>query len=359
MDEKNESGAIQKEIDLMQELISNEGLPLKINNVKADGNCLYRAIADQINGDENHYPFYKAEALRTIKKHSEEFISFLEGKSLKEYTEEKEKDGAWGGMAEIWALEFENNLISYIFRVEQNVEDEKEMKEGNPIRRKLRLSQEKVYRPESFQSGDSSEPQIILLGHIADCHYVSLRNVEDILPNGEYKGSKSGRIQSIETGKSLTNQVIKTEDAKKSEPRLRKDGKKDWRFKANRDKESMNNEKSIDKKRKAHQYSTEPGPIPIEKKALKTDISLERLPKEPSREINLKSEIKTFRKIENEKKTKNIQNATQTLAPKNTAQKSEILSNLLSKNQKDFNDKFLLMELKKGDPVNITEMCIR
>ncbi len=76
----------------------------------------------------------------------------------------------------------------------------------------------------------------------------------------------------------------------------------------------MNNEKSIDKKRKAHQYSTEPGPIPIEKKALKTDISLERLPKEPPREINLKSEIKTYRKIEDEKKTKNIKNATQTLS---------------------------------------------
>ncbi len=83
----------------MQELISNEGLPLKIHNVEADGNCLYRAIADQILGSEDTYPFYKAEALRTIKKHSEQFISFLEEKSLKEYTEEKEKDGAWGGMA--------------------------------------------------------------------------------------------------------------------------------------------------------------------------------------------------------------------------------------------------------------------
>ena len=71
----------------------------------ADGNCLFRAIADQLEGDQKQYMKYRKDAVDQLQSNKDEYSGFIEGdETIDTYLEEIAQDGAWGGQLEIQAL---------------------------------------------------------------------------------------------------------------------------------------------------------------------------------------------------------------------------------------------------------------
>ncbi|CAK64575.1 unnamed protein product (macronuclear) [Paramecium tetraurelia] len=80
-------------------------LGLTLRDVDADGNCLFRAIADQLTGNEENYNKYRSMAIRSLQKNRKFFSDFLpEGSTFNEYTKRMSEDGIWGGHLELQAL---------------------------------------------------------------------------------------------------------------------------------------------------------------------------------------------------------------------------------------------------------------
>jgi OTU domain-containing protein 3 len=70
------------------------GLVLK--DVVGDGSCLFRSIADQVDGDESLHRIYRDEACRHMLRHADFYTLFIdedEEGSLDQYLKEMLKDG--------------------------------------------------------------------------------------------------------------------------------------------------------------------------------------------------------------------------------------------------------------------------
>ncbi|XP_020100171.1 OTU domain-containing protein 3 isoform X1 [Ananas comosus] len=79
-------------------------LGLKIIQVTADGNCFFRALADQLEGNEEEHQKYRAMVVQYIVNHREDFEPFIEDDvPFAEYCESMEKDGTWAGNMELQA----------------------------------------------------------------------------------------------------------------------------------------------------------------------------------------------------------------------------------------------------------------
>jgi hypothetical protein len=79
---------------------------LRVKEIAGDGNCLYRAIAHQVYGDENHYEIAKAKCLDYIELERDFFSQFIEdGKNkFEDYISMKRINGVWGDDIEIQAM---------------------------------------------------------------------------------------------------------------------------------------------------------------------------------------------------------------------------------------------------------------
>ena len=94
---------------------------LIIRDVDGDGNCLFRAVADQIGGNEDNHRHYRKIALRHIRENSKLYSNFLlEDETIDEYVKEMEEDGTWGGHFELAAL---SGALGCNFYVHQLGED--------------------------------------------------------------------------------------------------------------------------------------------------------------------------------------------------------------------------------------------
>ncbi len=82
----------QQEKKFREELRS---INLKIREIKGDGNCLYRAVADQLYGNENYYDILKSKCLDYLELEKEFFSQFIEGgiDKFEEYIMMKRMDG--------------------------------------------------------------------------------------------------------------------------------------------------------------------------------------------------------------------------------------------------------------------------
>jgi len=70
-----------------------------------DGNCLFRAIADQLEGNEKLHKKYRQEAVKHIEDNKDMYAPFIEDdETIETYLEDIEKDGAWGSQLELQAL---------------------------------------------------------------------------------------------------------------------------------------------------------------------------------------------------------------------------------------------------------------
>ena len=93
-------------------------LGLKIVPVAADGNCFFRAIADQLEGDEEQHAKYREMVVQYIIDHRENFEPFVEDdENFDEYCSRMKESGTWAGNMEIQAASMvtRTNICIHIF----------------------------------------------------------------------------------------------------------------------------------------------------------------------------------------------------------------------------------------------------
>ena len=74
------------------------GQYLKLKEIGGDGNCLFRAIADQFVGDEAFHKQYRRNAVAYIRENADLYVHFIEDdETIEEYCDDMAKDGTWGG----------------------------------------------------------------------------------------------------------------------------------------------------------------------------------------------------------------------------------------------------------------------
>ncbi|KAL5213854.1 hypothetical protein ABZP36_003006 [Zizania latifolia] len=77
---------------------------LKIIQVSADGNCFFRAMADQLDGNEEEHTKYRAMVVQYIKEHRVDFEPFIEyDVPFEEYCDAMQKNKTWAGHMELQA----------------------------------------------------------------------------------------------------------------------------------------------------------------------------------------------------------------------------------------------------------------
>ena len=111
--EKNNE--VDEKFMIESEKLENIGYDIIV--VRGDGNCLFRSVAQQLEGNEEYYQKYREICVDYMINNKEVFIPFLEDStSIDEYIEKISKDGEWGGNLEIYALSMalEVNFCIYI-----------------------------------------------------------------------------------------------------------------------------------------------------------------------------------------------------------------------------------------------------
>ena len=88
----------------LKEELKKLGLRTKI--VKGDGNCYFRAIADQLFGDEDLHYIVRFDVVEYMRKNQGDYEPFIVGDQdpLTVYLRELAKDGTWAGDYELNAL---------------------------------------------------------------------------------------------------------------------------------------------------------------------------------------------------------------------------------------------------------------
>nr|XP_043617243.1 OVARIAN TUMOR DOMAIN-containing deubiquitinating enzyme 7 isoform X2 [Erigeron canadensis] len=93
-----------KQSDISEFVAQLDALGLKIIKVTADGNCFFRTLADQLDGDEDKHENYRKMVVQYIVKNRGCFEPFIEDEvPFDEYCQSMEKDGTWAGNMELQA----------------------------------------------------------------------------------------------------------------------------------------------------------------------------------------------------------------------------------------------------------------
>jgi OTU domain-containing protein 5 len=79
---------------------------LNVKEIVGDGNCLYRAVCDQVYGAEDHYEIIKSKCFDYLDLERDFFSKFIEGgiDKFDDYLQMKRVNGVWGDDIEIQAL---------------------------------------------------------------------------------------------------------------------------------------------------------------------------------------------------------------------------------------------------------------
>ncbi|CAK7337707.1 unnamed protein product [Dovyalis caffra] len=93
-----------KQANIIQFRSQIDALGLKIIQVTADGNCFFRGLADQLEGNEEEHGKYRSMVVQYIMKNREMFEPFIEDDvPFDEYCQLMDKDGTWAGHMELQA----------------------------------------------------------------------------------------------------------------------------------------------------------------------------------------------------------------------------------------------------------------
>ncbi|KAG0368415.1 hypothetical protein BC939DRAFT_449336 [Gamsiella multidivaricata] len=79
-------------------------LNLQLKDTMGDGNCLFRACADQFYGIEKDHTSLRAEVCQYIEEHTEHFKSFLDNETVEAHVAQMRKNGTYGGNIELVAF---------------------------------------------------------------------------------------------------------------------------------------------------------------------------------------------------------------------------------------------------------------
>ncbi|OMJ95161.1 hypothetical protein SteCoe_1535 [Stentor coeruleus] len=129
---------------------------LDIKEISGDGNCLFRAISDQITGNENSHSEYRVLAIEFMRENSEDFSPFVEDdEPFDDYIKRMSKLGTWGGNMELQALSLVLNVNIKIHRL------------GEPIWEITNFDRERSIHL-SYHDGDHYN-SVRLRGDLGDC----------------------------------------------------------------------------------------------------------------------------------------------------------------------------------------------
>jgi len=107
-DQSNKSPKDQNPLTLSQctqELQEHYGpLGFLVIETEPDGNCLFRAVADQMCGDAEVHLEYRTIATDFMEKHQNDFKDYVQNEDISLYIRRMQKPGTWGGFVEISAL---------------------------------------------------------------------------------------------------------------------------------------------------------------------------------------------------------------------------------------------------------------
>ncbi|XP_052724780.1 OVARIAN TUMOR DOMAIN-containing deubiquitinating enzyme 7 isoform X7 [Vigna angularis] len=93
-----------KRADTSQFRTQLDALGLRIVEVTADGNCFFRSLADQLEGNEEEHKKYRSTVVKHILDNREMFEPFIEDEvPFDEYCQSMENEGTWAGHMELQA----------------------------------------------------------------------------------------------------------------------------------------------------------------------------------------------------------------------------------------------------------------
>lgn len=143
----------------------------ELRDVAGDGNCLFRALADQLNGDEKMHGKHRKEAVEYMRKNKDDFAPFLvETVTFEKYLQNLSSSGTFGGNDSIVAFARYNKADVIIHQF------------NNPT----------FVINGTNETNEQRSVQIHLAYHSYQ-HYSSVRKLEGgDQPSGEYETSDTG-----------------------------------------------------------------------------------------------------------------------------------------------------------------------
>lgn len=154
----------------LKQQISKFGLDIK--EISGDGNCLFRAISDQITGNENLHGEYRVLAIDFMRSNSDDFSPFVEDdEPFGDYLKRMSKLGVWGGNMELQALSLVLNVNIKIHRL------------GEPIWEITNFNRERSIHL-SYHDGDHYN-SVRLRGDIGDCEPIIIPEQLEAVEEGE------------------------------------------------------------------------------------------------------------------------------------------------------------------------------
>ena len=219
---------IQKGIRVMREFLVRANPQFYLQNIENDGNCLYRAIEDQLEGTQSVWEKYKNLVLHHIEENKSLFegVCKIEYQNVEQYIQKARKTGAWGSEIEIRALERACNLDITLFEVQTDT------KTGVTELRNFNLC-DLGYPVGKTKS--SEKPTFVRIGFVAKCHYVSIKE----LPL-ETASKKVVEMKKKEILKTIPRETLEhfKETYGEKDLTLKKNGDLSWR--SSRNKELLN-----------------------------------------------------------------------------------------------------------------------
>jgi hypothetical protein len=210
--ENEKNNEVDEKFMIESEKLENIGYDIVV--VRGDGNCLFRSVAEQLEGNEENYQKFREICVDYMINNKEVFIPFLDDSiSIDEYIEKISKDGEWGGNLEIYALSMalEANFCIYI-----------------------------PDKPCSVVKNWENPKQNIFLIYHDGKHYNSLR---------KYKCIKNSSDQ-----KEIDVEKKEYDDEKKEDDDEKKENQKEEEQKEKGEENKENEAKNIDKDKKEEKY---------------------------------------------------------------------------------------------------------
>lgn len=142
---------------------------LKVRDVAADGNCLFRALSHQLFGEEGEHAAVRREICQHMSAHSDWYQLFVEDdEPWPRYLDRMEKDGAWGGNLEIVAasnLYLTHVVVHQVEGLALQIAFDREKDEvGNP-------------RKTAAPAVGKRETKTIHLAYLEEMHYASIVSI--------------------------------------------------------------------------------------------------------------------------------------------------------------------------------------
>ena len=97
-----------------------EELGYFIREVGGDGNCLFRSVSEQVEGNEHNFQEYREKCVNYMKENKDVFAPFIEDdEPFDKYVERMSQNSEWGGNLEIYALSKVLEANFYIYMLDQ------------------------------------------------------------------------------------------------------------------------------------------------------------------------------------------------------------------------------------------------